>query len=141
MDPFSTAATLGIIAGALVALTVILKTLFTVYRFFRSLDDASKIIKDFPEWQAKVNTAMKELHPNSGSSLKDQITEIDRKLNDQQTKILDVTNAIIETNAKIEQTNTKVDSIGATADTLGNSLEEIRQLLQLHVDDDQIHTR
>lgn len=141
MDPFSTAATLGIIAGALVALTVILKTLFSIYRFFRSLDDASKIIKDFPEWQAKVNVAMKELHPNHGSSLKDQITEIDRKLNEQQGKIIEVANSIITTNQRIEDTNIRFDSLDNTVDTLGNSLEEIRQLLQSHVDDDQIHSR
>lgn len=141
MDPLSLAATLGIVAGALIALGVIFKTLFNIYKVFRQLDDASQIIKEFPEWQGKVNAAMKELRPNSGTSLKDQITEIDRKLNDQQGKILDVTNAIIATNQKIDQTTVKVDNVGISADTLGNSLEEIRQLLQSHVDDDQRHSQ
>lgn len=113
MDPVSAAATLGIIAGALVALGVILKTLFSVYKFFRGLDDASKIIKEFPEWQTKVNLAMKELHPNSGSSLKDQVTELTTKA--------------CETNDKV--------------DTLGNNLQAIRDMLQSHVEDDQLHSR
>jgi chromosome segregation ATPase len=141
MDPVSLAATVGIIAGALIALGVILKTLINVYKFFRGLDDAGKIIREFPEWQAKVNAAMKELHPNHGSSLKDQITEIDRKLNEQQMRILEVADSIVTTNQKIEDTNIRFDSLDTTVDTLGNSLEEIRQLLQSHVDDDQIHSR
>jgi len=120
MDPFSAAATVGIIAGALVALGVILKTLINVYKFFRGLDDASKIIKEFPQWQTKVNAAMKELHPNSGSSLKDQVTAINEK--------------ICETERKVDEANSKVD-------TLGNSLTEIRDMLQSHVEDDQLHSR
>lgn len=113
MDPVSAVATLGIVAGALVATGVIVKTLINVYKFVRGLDDASKIIKDFPEWQAKVNLAMKELHPNSGSSLKDQVTALTEKA--------------CETNDKV--------------DTLGNSLDEIRGMLQSHVEDDQLHSR
>jgi hypothetical protein len=113
MDPVSAATALGVVAGALIALGVIWKFLIGTYKFLRYLDDSSKIIKDLPDWQTKVNAAMKELHPNSGSSLKDQVTAINNK--------------ICETERKV--------------DTMGNSLNEIRDMLQSHVDDDQRHSR
>lgn len=120
MDPVSAVATLGIVAGALVATGVIVKTLINVYKFIRGLDDASKIIKDLPEWQSKVNLAMKELHPNSGSSLKDQVTAL---------------------NTHVALLNAKACETGDKVDTMGNSLSEIRDMLQSHVEDDQLHSR
>lgn len=113
MDPISAAATLGIVAGALVALGVIGKTLLSVYKFVRRIDNANTIISELPEWQAKVNLAMKELHPNSGSSLKDQVTDLHTK--------------VCENNGKV--------------DTLGNSLQQIHDMLQSHVADDQLHSQ
>lgn len=127
MDPLSIAATLGIIAAALVALGVIARALINVYKFFRSLDDASNIISEFPAWQTKVNLAMKELHPNSGSSLKDQVTAITEKL--------------CENHDRIMETDAKVDSLGENVDTLGTSLGEIRQEILNHMADDQLHTQ
>lgn len=111
---------LGVIAATIVAVTVIGKALFATYRFVRRIDDANDIVKDLPQWQAKVNLAIKELHPNSGSSLKDQVT------------------GIIGKQVDIE---TKVDCLTGTVDTLGNSLTEIHDMLQSHVADDQLHSQ
>lgn len=112
MDPVSAATVLGAIAGVLIALGVIAKYLRKMFNFFKRIEEANRITIEFPEWQAKVNSAIKELHPNSGSSLKDQVTAI---------------------NTKICETEQKVD-------TMGNSLEEIRNMLQAHVEDDQLHS-
>lgn len=153
MDPVSLATTLGIVAGGLIAFGVILKTLFTVYRFFRSLDDASQIIKVLPDWQTKVNSAMKELVPNSGTSLKDQVTGVGSRLDESHKKILETAEAIIEANQKALETDRKLDALGANVDnlghqvdnlgrqvdTLGNNLEEIRNEIRAHIADDHAH--
>lgn len=102
---------LGVIAATIVAVTVIGKALLACYRFVRRIDDANDIVKDLPEWQVKVNLAIKELHPNSGSSLKDQVTAI----------------------------SSKACETGEKVDTLNNNLDEIRELIQTHIADDQIH--
>lgn len=110
---------LGVIAATIVAVTVIGKALLATYRFVRRIDDANDIVQDLPQWQTKVNLAIKELHPNSGSSLKDQVTAIGDKLT---------------------ETERKVDEACSKVDTLGNSLTEIHQEIINHVADDQLHS-
>lgn len=107
------AALLGAIAASIIALTVISRSLLGIYKFLRRIDDTTKIVKELPAWQDKINVGMKELHPNSGTSLKDQVTAINDKL--------------CETERKV--------------DTLGNSLDDIRDMLQSHVADNQIHSQ
>jgi hypothetical protein len=80
MDPVSAVATLGIVAAALVALGVIAKFLHGVYKFLRKIEDTNNIIVKFPEWQCQLDKAMQELHPNTGHSLKDQVTDMHRLL-------------------------------------------------------------
>lgn len=80
MDPLSITAMLGIIAGALLALGVIGRFLHGIYKILRKVEQTNNIIHEFPEWQCKVEKAMRELEPNTGHSLKDQVTDIQRLL-------------------------------------------------------------
>lgn len=102
---------LAVIAATIAALTVIGKALFSIYRFVRKIDDTNDIIQELPAWQTKVNLAIKELHPNSGSSLKDQVTAINQKACEMDEKV----------------------------DTLNNNLDELREIMQTHVADDHLH--
>lgn len=120
MDPVSAVAVLGAIAAALISLSVVFKYLRKAFDFFKRIEQANHITIEFPEWQAKVNAAIKELHPNSGSSLKDQVTALNTH--------------VTALNEKVCETRDKVD-------TMGNSLTEIRDMLQSHVEDDQLHSR
>ena len=120
MDPVSIVAILGAVAAALVSIGVILKYLRKAFEFFKRVETANQITIEFPEWQTKVNAAIKELHPNSGSSLKDQVTAL---------------------NEHVTTLNEKMCETGDKVDTLGNSLTEIHGMLQSHVEDDQLHSR
>lgn len=120
MDPVSIAAILGAVAAALLALSVIFKYLKKAFDFFKKIETANNITMEFPEWQTKVNLAIKELHPNSGSSLKDQVTAL--------------TNQVSTLATQACETHDKVD-------TLGNNLDVIRDMLQSHIGDDQRHSQ
>jgi hypothetical protein len=62
---------LGIVAGAILALGAVLKPL---YMMVRRIDQVhNKVVNELPVWQDHVDRHIKELYPNSGSSIKDQV--------------------------------------------------------------------
>lgn len=77
--PFTEIATyLGIIAGALVSLGVIWKGAKMAYAFCKRIDQANSIMLEFPAWRDKVDHSMKELHPNHGTSMRDELNRISK---------------------------------------------------------------
>lgn len=96
--PISDALTwLGLIAGGLIALGVIwTKGLRPLYRFLRRVEDVHQlIIEELPafmanttEWQTSADVLLKQLKPNSGSSMFDRVARIETVVNSQpQTQI------------------------------------------------------
>jgi hypothetical protein len=69
---------LGIIAGAILALGAVLKPLYMMVRRVEQVH--TKVMVDLPEWQAHVDKGLKELYPNSGSSIHDKVTNTNRKV-------------------------------------------------------------
>jgi hypothetical protein len=63
---------LGIVAGALLALAAVLKPLYMMVRRVEQVH--TKVMVELPEWQQKVDTGLKQLYPNSGSSIHDKVT-------------------------------------------------------------------
>lgn len=62
---------LGIIAGAILALGAVLKPLYMMVRRVEQVHN--KVVNELPIWQEHVDRHIKELYPNSGSSIKDQV--------------------------------------------------------------------
>lgn len=80
---------LGIVAGGLLSLGVIwTKGLRPAWRFLRRIEAVhTLIIDDLPvfmentvEWQANADTVLKQLQPNSGSSMFDRVKRIEEQL-------------------------------------------------------------
>jgi hypothetical protein len=70
---------LGIIAGAILALGAVLKPLYLMVRRVEQVH--SKVMVDLPAWQEHVDRGLKELYPNSGSSIHDKVTNTNREIN------------------------------------------------------------
>jgi hypothetical protein len=64
---------LGIIAGTILALGAILKPLYMMVRRVEQVHN--KVVVELPVWQQHVDRHIKELYPNSGSSIKDQVKQ------------------------------------------------------------------
>lgn len=67
---------LGIIAGAILALGAVLKPLYMMVRRVEQVHN--KVVTELPAWQEHVDRHLKELYPNSGSSIKDQVNNTGR---------------------------------------------------------------
>ena len=63
---------LGIVAGAILALGAVLKPLYMMVRRVEQVHN--KVMVDLPAWQEHVDRGLKELYPNSGSSIHDKVT-------------------------------------------------------------------
>lgn len=70
---------LGIVAGTLLALGAILKPLYMMVRRVEQVH--TKVMVDLPVWQEHVDRGLKELYPNSGSSIHDKVTNTNREMN------------------------------------------------------------
>lgn len=66
---------IGIIAGAVLGLGVIWTSgIKPVYRFLRRMEAMHDyILVELPTWQKEVNVGLKQLYPNSGSSIHDKV--------------------------------------------------------------------
>lgn len=69
---------LGIVAGTILALGAILKPLYMMVRRVEQIH--TKVIVELPTWQEHVDKHIKELYPNSGSSIKDQVGNTNREV-------------------------------------------------------------
>jgi len=67
---------LGIVAGAILALGAVLKPLYMMVRRVEQVH--TKVVVELPVWQEHVDKHIKELYPNSGSSIKDQVGNTSR---------------------------------------------------------------
>lgn len=70
---------LGIVAGAILALGAVLKPLYMMVRRVEQVH--AKVMVELPVWQEHVDRGLKELYPNSGSSIHDKVTNTNRKVN------------------------------------------------------------
>lgn len=70
---------LGIVAGAILALGAVLKPLYMMVRRVEQVH--TKVMVDLPAWQEHVDRGLKELYPNSGSSIHDKVTNTNREVN------------------------------------------------------------
>lgn len=93
---------LGLIAGGLIALGVIwTKGLRPLYRFLRRVEDVHQlIIEELPdfmsntrEWQTSADVLLKQLKPNSGSSMFDRVARIENLVNSQPTMQVNITDS------------------------------------------------
>jgi hypothetical protein len=78
---------LGIVAGTILALGAILKPLYLMVRRVDQIHN--KVIVELPKWQEHVDKHIKELYPNHGSSIKDQVGNTDREMRSLKTLIQD----------------------------------------------------
>jgi hypothetical protein len=69
---------LGIVAGSILALAAILKPLYLMVRRVEQV--RTKVVKELPVWQEHVDKHIKELYPNSGTSIKDQVSATNREM-------------------------------------------------------------
>jgi hypothetical protein len=61
----------GIVAGAILALGAVLKPLYLTVRRIEQIN--TEVSVKLPAWQEHVDKHLKELYPNSGKSIKDQV--------------------------------------------------------------------
>lgn len=78
---------LGIVAGTILALGAILKPLYMMVRRVEQVHN--KVVVELPIWQEHVDKHIKELYPNSGSSIKDQVGNTNGKVNDLEELVRD----------------------------------------------------
>ena len=97
---------LGLVAGAILGLGIIWTSgIKPVWRFFRRMEAMHDyIIVELPAWQKEVDKGLKQLYPNSGSSIHDKV---------------------MCTNEKVAET--------------GRKLEEVRTMLEEHLNDRDMH--
>lgn len=69
---------LGIVAGTILALGAILKPLYMMVRRVEQVH--TKVMVDLPVWQEHVDKGLKQLYPNSGSSIHDKVTHTNDEL-------------------------------------------------------------
>lgn len=69
---------LGIVAGTILALGAILKPLYMMVRRVEQVH--TKVMVDLPAWQEHVDTGLKQLYPNSGSSIHDKVTHTNQEV-------------------------------------------------------------
>lgn len=69
---------LGIVAGTILALAAILKPLYMMVRRVEQVH--TKVMVDLPVWQEHVDKGLKQLYPNSGSSIHDKVTHTNDEL-------------------------------------------------------------
>ena len=69
---------LGIVAGTILALGAILKPLYMMVRRVEQVH--TKVMVDLPVWQEHVDKGLKQLYPNSGSSIHDKVTSTNDEL-------------------------------------------------------------
>lgn len=78
---------LGIVAGALVALGAVLKPLYLMVRRVEQVH--TKVMVDLPAWQEHVDRGLKELYPNSGSSIHDKVTNTNKEVSNVKQMLAD----------------------------------------------------
>lgn len=78
---------LGIIAGAILALGAVLKPLYLMVRRVEQVH--TKVMVDLPAWQEHVDRGLKELYPNSGSSIHDKVTNTNKEINNVKRMLTD----------------------------------------------------
>lgn len=78
---------LGIIAGALLAFAAVLKPLYMMVRRVEQVHN--KVMVDLPAWQEHVDRGLKELYPNSGSSIHDKVTNTNKEVNNLKSLVQD----------------------------------------------------
>lgn len=85
---------IGIVAGAILGLGIIWTSgIRPIFRAARKLGDVHDyIMVDLPAWQKEVDKGLKQLYPNSGSSIHDKV---------------------MCTNAKVEETGRSLDQVKA----------------------------
>lgn len=83
---------IGIIAGALLGLGVIWsKGVKPLYRAARRMGEVHNyILVELPTWQKSVDTSLKQLYPNSGSSIHDKVTQTNRRVEETGIQIEEV---------------------------------------------------
>lgn len=76
MELADVAAKLALIAGVLLSLGVIWKCVKTFVTRTREIGEICESVRALPDWMEKVNTDLKQLHPNGGSSMRDELGQI-----------------------------------------------------------------
>ncbi len=63
----------GIVTSIALLWTKVVKP---TYKFFHRVSDLVEVMHDLPEWCESVDSALSELRPNGGGSIKDKVTNI-----------------------------------------------------------------
>ena len=80
---------IGIIAGAILGLGVIWTSgIKPIYRFSRRMEAMHDyILVDLPAWQNEVDKGLKQLYPNSGSSIHDKVMHTNTSVEEVRTML------------------------------------------------------
>ena len=73
----------------------------------------------FARYLIRIDEAVRELKPNNGSSLKDQVTRIDQRVDSLSGRVDEITN--------------RVDDIGSRVDSMGGRLERLTGRFEEHI--------
>lgn len=88
---------IGIVAGAILGLGIIWTSgIRPIFRAARKLGDVHDYITvDLPAWQKEVDKGLKQLYPNSGSSIHDKVMCTNSKV-EETARSLDAVKAMLE---------------------------------------------
>lgn len=107
---------LGIIAGALLALGAVLKPLYMMVRRVEQVHN--KVMVELPVWQEQVDRGLKELYPNSGSSIHDKVTSTNRKVIELERAVRDHVGDTGSHNVRQIRASIRLDSVPVDDDDI-----------------------
>lgn len=105
---------LGIIAGAILAFGAVLKPLYLMVRRVEQVHN--KVMVELPVWQEHVDKGLKELYPNSGSSIHDKVTNTNKEVNNVKRMLQDHLADTGSHNLREIRTRIQIDTQSGVAD-------------------------
>lgn len=100
---------LGIVAGSILALGAILKPLYMMVRRVEQVH--TKVMVELPVWQDNVDRGLKQLYPNSGTSIHDKVTNTNREVNNLKRLVQDHLNDSGSHNVRQIRARIQLDTI------------------------------
>lgn len=105
---------LGIVAGAILALFAVLKPLYLMVRRVEQVH--TKVMVELPKWQDNVDAGLKQLYPNSGSSIHDKVTNTNSQVNNVRRMLQDHLADTGAHNVREIRTRIQIDTQSGVAD-------------------------